>query len=208
MIIPKHKIFISYHHANDQTYKDLLIDWNRRNNFDIFTDASVNTGDISDNFSDQQIRQKIRDEYLRDTTVTILLVGSETKRRKHIDWEIHSSMYNGRVNTKSGVLVIQLPVTGCTAYTAAHGDQEKLKLYSDNTHWTSITSRVEYETRYPYMPNRIIDNLLTSDVKISVTNWSTITASPEKLKLLIDLTFRDRMACNYDLSRSMRRSNS
>jgi len=208
MTISKHKIFISYHHANDQEYKDILLDWNRRNNFDIFIDASVDTGDISDNLSDESIRQKIRDEYLRDSTVTILLVGTETKKRKHIDWEIFSSMYDGQINKKSGVLVIQLPCTGCTTYTAAHGDEEKSALYSDNVNWVSVTSRADYESRYPYMPQRIIDNLFKSDAKVSVANWSTITASPEKLKLLIDLTFKDREVCNYDLSRAMRRENS
>jgi len=208
MAISKHKIFISYHHANDQGYKESLLEWNKNNNYDIFIDASVDTGDIDDRLSDNAIRQKIRDEYLRDSTVTILLVGTETKNRKHIDWEIYSSMYDGQVNRKSGVLVIQLPITGCTTYTAAHGDEEKSALYPDNDSWMSITSRTDYESRYPYLSQRIIDNLLKVDAKVSVANWSTITASPDKLKLMIDLTYRDRADCNYDLSRPMRRASS
>ena len=102
-----------------------LIDWNENNGYDIFIDASVDTGDIDDRLSDDSIRQKIRDQYLRDSSVTILLVGTETKNRKHVDWEVYSSMFDGQVNKKSGVLVIQLPSTGCTTYTAAHGDEEK-----------------------------------------------------------------------------------
>ncbi len=201
-----HKVFISYHHRNDQGYKESLLEWNRNNN--IFINASVDTGDIDENLSDESIRQKIRDEYLRDSSVTILLVGTGTKNRKHIDWEIYSSMYDGQVNKKSGVLVIHLPSTNCTYYEAAHGDDEKTGLYPSTSSWTSITTRAEYESRYPYMPSRIIDNLLKKDAKISVANWDTITASPEKLKLLIDLTFNDRAGCNYDLSESMRRANS
>lgn len=103
MTIPKHKVFISYHHLNDQAYKESLLEWNKNNNYDIFIDASVDTGDIDDNLSDASIREKIRDEYLSDSTVTILLVGTETKNRKHVDWEIYSSMYDGQVNKKSGV---------------------------------------------------------------------------------------------------------
>jgi hypothetical protein len=205
---PKHTVFISYHHKNDQGYKQSLLDWNRDNGYDIFIDASVDTGDIDEDLSDESIRQKIRDEYLRDSTITVLLVGTETKNRKHIDWEIYSSMYDGQVNKKSGILVIQLPSTGCTTYTAAHGEEEKAALYSDNSSWTSVTSRADYESRYPYMPKRIIDNLLKSGVKVSVANWETITASPEKLKLVIDLTFNNRAGCDYDLSSPMRRSNS
>ncbi len=208
MPIPKHKIFISYHHSNDQAYKESLLQWNDNNGFDIFTDVSVDTGDIDENLSDETIRQIIRDEYLRDSTVTIILVGTETKNRKHVDWEIYSSMFDGQVNKKSGVLVIQLPSTECTTYTVAHGDEEKELLYSDNTNWVTVTERTEYESRYPYVPQRIIDNLLKSDAKVSVANWDTITASPDKLKLMIDLTFSDKDICNYELNRPMRRANS
>lgn len=206
MAIAKHKVFISYHHANDQHYKEELIQSNIYD--DIFIDASVDTGDIDENLSDESIRQKIRDEYLRDSTVTIVLVGTETKNRKHVDWEIYSSMYDGQVNKKSGVLVINLPTTGCTYYTAAHGDEEKNEIYPSTSSWTSIKTRKEYEERYPYMPARIIDNLLKAEVKLSVTNWNTIMTDTEKLKLLIDLTYRDRAGCDYDLSRPMRRANS
>ena len=65
-----HKVFISYHHLNDQWYKDELVRIGEQNA--IFIDASVDTGDIQDHLTDEVIRQKIRDEYLRDSTVTIL----------------------------------------------------------------------------------------------------------------------------------------
>ena len=201
----KHKIFISYHHANDQEYKEALIKANQQ--YDLFIDASVDTGDIDDNLDDDSIRQKIRDEYLKDSTVTIVLVGLQTKYRKHVDWEIYSSMYNGKVNKQSGILVINLPSTGCTHFTAAHGEDEKKKIYPTNSSWTTITNRTEYEKRYPFMPDRIVDNLLNKDAKISVTNWDNIKDDVSKLAFLIDVTFNDRFACKYDLSRPMRRIN-
>ena len=98
-----HKVFISYHHYRDQDYKDELVTFAEQHS--IFIDASVDTGDVSDDLSDEKIREIIRDEYLRDSTVTIVLVGTGTKRRKHVDWEIYSSMYDGTVNKKSGILV-------------------------------------------------------------------------------------------------------
>ena len=201
-----HKVFISYHHDNDQWAKKALLNLN--NNYDIFIDSSVDTGDIDESQSNEFIRQKIRDDYLKDSTVTILLVGKETKKRKHIDWEIYSSMYDGKVNKKSGVLVIQLPSTGCTVRRAAHGEEEKSALYPHESTWISVKDRRDYERRYPYLPERIIDNLLQSKVKISVAKWETIFDSPDKLKLLIDLTYHDRTGCDYDLSSPMRRSNS
>jgi len=204
--IMKHKVFISYHHLNDQWYKEELLRLNRI--YDIFIDASVDTGAINDYLPADTIRQKIRDEYLRDSTITVLLVGTETQNRKHIDWEIYSSMFNGTVNKQSGVLIINLPSTNCTHFTASHGEIEKEKIYPATTSWTSITTRLEYEERYPYMPARIIDNLLTSEAKVSVVNWNDIVGNMEKLKLLIDLTYDDKNNCKYDLSRPMKQRNS
>ncbi len=173
--------------------------------YSLFINKSVDTGDMSDELSDNQIREKIRDEYLQDSTVTIVLVGEETKERKHIDWELYSSMYNGRVNKKSGILVINLPSINCSQITASHS-KEKSTVYPEYSRWTSF-SKYEYEKAYPYMPDRIIDNLVKKDVKISVTNWDKIQ-DPNVLKFLIQTTFEDRLSCNYDLSRPMRRRNS
>ena len=199
-----HKVFISHHHENDQWYKERLAELGWQHS--IFIDASVDTGGIPDWLSDESIRQKIRDEYLRDSTVTIVLVGTETKRRKHIDWEIYSSMYDGAVNKKSGILAINLP--GTSKYFTASHDGEKGSVYPDVTSWMSVDSREEYERRYPYMPDRIIDNLLKSKAKISVAPWNRIESDVGKLRFLVDAAFENRGRCEYDLSRRMRRHNS
>lgn len=200
------RAFISHHHDNDQFYKEKLLEINEEHG--IFTDMSVDTGDIDDSLPDDRIREIIRDEYLSDSTVTILLVGTETKKRKHIDWELYSSMYDGVRNKKSGILVINLPSIGRTYCHAGHGDEEKKIVHPEYTSWIAINDRSEYEARYSYMPERIIDNLLKKDVKISVVEWGKIEATPSKLSFLIDATFNDRSQCDYDLSRLMRRSNS
>ena len=199
-----HTVFISYHHGGDAAYKEALLTLNRR--YNIFTNGSVNTRDIDDRLPDQTIRQIIRDDYLRDTTVTIVLVGTGTSGRKHVDWEIYSSMFDGRVNKKSGILVIMLPTTGCANFYAAHAG-EKERVYPDCTNWTQINTRSDYEQRYPYMPARLIDNLLKDEVKVSVTTWERIAADPSKLEFLIEEAWKDRTLCEYDLSRPMRRNN-
>ncbi|MBT4732493.1 TIR domain-containing protein [Candidatus Woesearchaeota archaeon] len=195
----KHKVFISYHHKNDQLYKDRLSNLNKLHN--IFKDQSVNTGNIDENLSDETIRRVIRDDYLRDTTVTILLVGTETAKRKHIDWEVYSSMFDGAVNKKSGILIINLPSTKSEMSTAAHGEKEKKILHPEYTNWMSIDKLKDYKDRYPYISDRILENLVKSDVQISVIPWSKVNSS--NLRLLIDLTFNNRSKCNYDLSRPM-----
>ena len=199
-----HKVFISYYHRKDQFYKDSLVKFGEGNS--IFVDRSVDTGDISDDLDDGYIRRIIRDKYLRDSTVTIVLVGTETKHRKHVDWEIHSSMYDGAVNRRSGIIVINLPGVSDNQFTVSYGEEEKKLLYPDITSWVNIDTRAEYERRYPCMPDRIIDNLLKSDAKISVAPWERINKT--RLEFLIEAAFRNRFDCGYDLSRPMRRANS
>lgn len=199
-----HKVFISYHHENDQWAKNKLLLWNYEE--DIFIDRSVDTGDVSDELTDEEIRVKIRDEYLRDSTVTILLVGQETRFRKHIDWELYSSMRNSPRNGKSGIIVVMLPDVARDYFTCGHGDKEKA-LYPETTNWTTINERSKYEERYPYMPDRIIDCLVAMNSHISVVKWEKIASNHEILRTLIDLAHRDKDKSIYDLSRPMRRRN-
>lgn len=198
-----HKVFISFH-SNDIDYKNSLIKFNEDN--PMFIDGSVDTRDISDDLPDDRIRQKIRDEYLGDSTVTILLVGQGTKGRKHVDWEVYSSMYDGKVNKRSGVIAVLLPgANPGNNWTAAH-DNEKSAVYPETTSWTSVDNHAEYERRYPYLSARIIDNLLSKEVKLSVVPWEKLDT--KTLPLLIDNAFDSRLSNQYDLSRPMRRANS
>ena len=199
-----HKVFISYHHLSDQGYKDALVEAGK--DFGVFIDKSVNTDEIPETWPDQIIRQKIRDEYLRDSTVTILLAGIGTRGRKHVDWELYSSMFDGTKNKKSGILVVSLPTAGRVDYYAAHGEEEKRVIYPEQQSWETIGARAEYERRYPHVPERIIDNLLSPQGGVSVVPWERLTA--ERLKYLIDITFDARAGCVYDLRRPMKRRNS
>lgn len=106
--VRRHKVFVSYHHANDQ--------WDREkfetlfaNYYGILIPKSVQIGEINPLLPTETVRQKIRDEYLRDSTVTVVLIGKETWKRKHIDWEIGSSLRNTKLNPRSGLLGIFLP---------------------------------------------------------------------------------------------------
>jgi len=103
----RHKVFVSYHHALDDAYKTKFERFGSI--FDVLISGSVNDGDIDSNLPAETIRQKIRDEYLRDTSVTVVLIGAETWQRKHIDWEIGSSIRQTEYNPRSGLLGILLP---------------------------------------------------------------------------------------------------
>ena len=199
------KVFISYHHANDQWARDALARLNVLG--DVFDDLSVNSGEIDDEFmSDEQIRVQVRDNYLRESTVTIVLVGTETRYRKHVDWELYSSMRDSQLNPKSGILLVPLPDTGITHFTAAHGLEEKNSIYPDISDWTNW-SRGQTEEVYPYFSSRMIDNLVCPTAYVSVVPWHRIAHSAGNLRLEIEFAHSDRMACEYDFSTPMRRRN-
>lgn len=102
---PRHRVFISFHHA-DQAYKDRLV----KMMADDIVDESVGDGDIDDDrLSTDRIRQVIRDNFIRDATVTVVLIGPCTWQRKHVDWEIGSSLRSARNNSRCGLLGILLP---------------------------------------------------------------------------------------------------
>ena len=207
MSMAKHKVFISYHHENDQSYKDALVKWNE--SVEVFIDKSVDTGDISDELTDEEIRVKIRDEYLRDSTVTIVLVGKDTAGRKHVDWEIYSSMKDGPVNKKSGIVVILLPsVTGSATHLyAANGLAEK-SLYPQITNWSDLSTRENLLWGgFEKIPERIVDSLMNG-AKISVTTWNEIVRDSSILGKLIDMANENKDTVEYDFSRPMRRHNS
>ena len=104
----RHRVFVSYYHEEDQGYRELF-----ENLFadihDIMVSESVEIGDINPNLSADRIHQIIRDEYLRDSTVTVVLVGAHTWQRKFVDWEIGSSIRETQYNPRSGLLGILLP---------------------------------------------------------------------------------------------------
>lgn len=103
--VPRHKVFVSFHHE-DQYYKDLFTQMME----DDIVDESVGDGDIDDrNLSTETIRQRIRDGFISDATVTVVLIGPCTWQRKHVDWEIGSSLRRTRRNSRCGLLGILLP---------------------------------------------------------------------------------------------------
>ena len=103
--VQRHKVFISFHHE-DQKYKDQLV----RAMDDGLVDKSVEDGDIDDtHLKTQTIRQKIRDGFIADATVTVVLIGPCTWQRKHVDWEIGSSLRHTKNNSRCGLLGILLP---------------------------------------------------------------------------------------------------
>lgn len=110
-----HRVFVSYHHDNDQARKNIF-DLRFGNRFGIIKPGSVNLGDIDPNLATETVRQKVRDEFMRDCSVTVVLVGTQTWQRKHVDWEIGITIRDTLNNPRAGLLGVILP-----SYAERHG---------------------------------------------------------------------------------------
>ena len=198
-----HKVFISYYHADDQFYKNEL--QRLAETAGIFVDKSVNPTDIKDEgLTDQQIRKIIRDNYLKNSTVTVVLIGKNTAGRKHVDWEIHASMSDIGDMPKSGLLVVNLPSIHQRCRSTNEYERSLIGPYDNYSNPSTIK---DFDSAFPYMPSRLIDNFVKG-VPICVVNWSTISTTPSVLKQLIQNAFERRKTNNYDTSKPLRKSNS
>ena len=145
----RHRVFVSYHHANDENYKNIF-ELRFGNRFGVLVRGSIQLGDVDPDLSTETIRQRIRDDYLRDTSVTVILIGTQTWQRKHVDWEISSSIRATQLNPRSGLLGLFLPTHA--AHGAATYDRYTIppRLYDNAAceyavlaHWTEDPDEVQ-----------------------------------------------------------------
>ncbi len=100
----RHRVFISYYHYDDEHWRDRFAYLFSH----IFMNTSVNPGDIDPDLSDEYIKALIQKNYISDASVLIVLVGSKTYCRKHVDWEISAALMK-KVGKYSGLLGLLLP---------------------------------------------------------------------------------------------------
>jgi hypothetical protein len=112
----RHKVFISYHHDDQEEVDDFV------NTFDEERDVFIARGlgiemadDIINSDDTEYVMRRIRELYLRDSTVTAVLIGKCTWARRFVDWEIQASLRHGETVTPNGLIGILLPSMGDTA---------------------------------------------------------------------------------------------
>ena len=105
MVTDRHKVFLSFHHGLDEDYKISFCELLGAS----IVDKLVEDGDIDPRLKVDTVRSSIRDKFIADAPVTVVLVGRCTWQRKHVDWEIGSSLRDTRKNSRCGLLGILLP---------------------------------------------------------------------------------------------------
>ena len=127
MNLPRRKVFIS-HYGEDRREVDAFI----RTFSSVFIPKvlGANNNDNFINSTDTNyVMQRIRELYLQDSTVTIVLLGTCTHSRRYIDWEIKSSLRQGDF-TPNGLMGIVLPSSNNSVFLP---DRLKNNWNSDHT---------------------------------------------------------------------------
>jgi len=99
-----HKCFISYNAADKGAVDEFC---------ENFSGSFIRRGlkmedDIIDSTNTDYVMQRIRSLYLKDSTVTIVLIGKCTWARRFVDWEVQASLRNPADGYPNGVVAIQL----------------------------------------------------------------------------------------------------
>lgn len=108
----RRKVFIS-HYKGDRTEVDDFIKkfGSDEKVFIPYVLGANDNDDLINSTNTDYVMNQIRSKYLRDTTVTIVLVGDCTHSRRYVDWEIKSSLRQGNY-TPNGLIAILLPSMG------------------------------------------------------------------------------------------------
>ena len=143
-----HKCFISYHAADKKAVDDFC---------DKFVGTFIRRGikmedDIIDSNNTDYVMKRIRQLYLQDSTVTIVLIGKCTWARKFIDWELQASLRNPSDGYPNGVVAIQLWDSCQTLPDRAklNVDSEYSKFYEYPSSTSALTKIIDeaYDSRF------------------------------------------------------------
>jgi hypothetical protein len=180
-----HKCYISFK-TEDINYKKHIQDNLDIDMIDKSLDEAINSDD------EDYIMQKIREDYLSDTTVTIFLIGQYSaenswgQNQNFIKRELQASLYNGVGNTKNGILGIVLPsmynsVYGGSGICSNCGNSHNYVYINDNT------TIKEFSYNYYIPQNKCA---WTEDDRYCVlVKWEEFVTDPEKY---IDNAFNKR----------------
>ena len=105
----RHKSFISYHHGDQEEVDEFIKTFDHDR--DVLIARAVGSDqtldELIDSDDDDYVMRRIREEYMADSTVTILFVGKNTWSRKFVDWELAASLHQGpKAGLPNGVVAI------------------------------------------------------------------------------------------------------
>lgn len=183
----KHKCYISFK-TEDGLYKKYIQDELKVEMIDKSLNEPINSDD------EDYIMWKIRNDYLSDSTVTIFLIGEYSaenslfQNQTFIKRELQASLYNGKENTRNGILGVVLPSMTNAIYKGTYvcskcGETHSYVNIDDDT-----TIR-EFNYNY-YLPKADYKCAWTEEDRYCVlVKWDEFCAQPE---YYINMAFEKR----------------
>lgn len=110
-------MFISFFQGNRSEVDQFIEYWANREGVFIPKALGVSDNDdFIDSTNPEYVMSQIRQRYLSDSTVTIVLIGGCTHSRRYVDWELKTSLRQGLTYIPNGLIGILLPSAGDRAY--------------------------------------------------------------------------------------------
>ena len=152
----RRKIFVSYHHSNDQAYYE---EFSRffHDQYESVYDNSIERRIDSDDV--QYVMQRIRDKHISGTSCTVVLVGSESHERKYVDWEIKATL-----DKQHGLIGVILPTHKKTydekIIVPDRLHDNVITGYAGLLHWEGLTAQIltQHVNLAVATPKNFIDN--------------------------------------------------
>lgn len=105
----RRKCFITYHHADDAVVQRFVETFDHSGDVFIVRRLGEMPNDIVDSTNTDYVMRRIREDYIKDSTVTLVLAGRCTWARRYVDWEIQASLRQPTNGLPNGLLGIKLP---------------------------------------------------------------------------------------------------
>lgn len=186
-----HRVFITFK-TEDKAYKNYI-----QNNLGVdMIDKSLN--EAIDSEDEDYIIRKIREDYLSDSTVTIFLIGTYSsenggkEEQKYIKRELQASLYNGKSNSRNGILGIVLPEMHEKIY---RGSSSCSKCGSIHTQISINDDSVIKEFSCNYYVTPLPEGKCAwhdEDRYCVLVNWDDFKKDAESAEKYIDLAFDKR----------------
>jgi hypothetical protein len=151
----RHKCFLSYHHDDQDSVRKFIEKFDEDG--DVFITRGISMPeDVIDSEDPDYVMRRIRTLYLKESTVTIVLMGECTWARKFVDWEVQASLRQPADGKPNGLLAVLLDKnatkgtlpnrvrlnteTGYAQYRAYPGSAAALSTWID----TAFKARTDY----------------------------------------------------------------
>jgi hypothetical protein len=184
-----HRVFISFK-TEDKSYKNYIL-----NNLGVeMIDKSLN--EKIDSEDEEYVMKKIREDYLSDSTVTIFLIGSHSsenagkEEQVFIKKELQASLYNGKSNSRNGILGIVLP----EMYDTIYKGQYICPTCGNSHNYVGINDSTvikEFSINY-YIPKDGKCSWADDERYCVLVKWEDFSKNAESAEKYIDITFEKR----------------